>query len=82
MDDAVALSTPRLRSLRFRNGLLVAILTAFAPQLCALTQTLLLVTLNASGVIWARHVIHDPGGMVVKNFAFLILVWVAASLPG
>jgi hypothetical protein len=57
-------------------------LTAVAPLLCAVTQTLLLVTLNANGLIWARRIIHDPGGMIVKNFAFLILVWIAASLPG
>ena len=38
-------------------------------------------TLNANGILWARHVIsHDPAGMVVKNFAFLILAWVGASL--
>jgi hypothetical protein len=57
-------------------------LTANAPLLCAAAQTLLLVALNASGLIWARHIIHDPGGMVVKNFAFLVLVWVSAGLPG
>jgi len=49
---------------------------------CALVQTLLLVTLNAGGLFWARRLIHDPGGMVVKNFAFLVLVWVSASIPG
>jgi hypothetical protein len=49
---------------------------------CAAVQTLLLVVLNANGLVWARRLIHDPGGMVVKNFAFLILVWVSASLPG
>lgn len=48
---------------------------------CAVIQTLLLVTLNANGLIWARRVIHDPAGMVVKNFAFLVLVWVSAGLP-
>jgi hypothetical protein len=57
-------------------------LSAFEPWLCALAQTLLLVTLNVNGLLWARHIIHDPGGMVVKNFAFLVLVWVAAGLPG
>ena len=57
-------------------------LSAIAPLLCAVTQTLLLVTLNTSGLIWARHIIHDPGGMLVKNFAFLALVWVSAGLPG
>jgi hypothetical protein len=51
------------------------------PLTCAAAQTLLLVTLNANGLVWARHIIHDPGGMVVKNFAFLVLVWVAAGLP-
>ena len=55
-------------------------LSGVAPLACAITQTLLLVTLNGNGVLWARHIIHDPGGMVVKNFAFLMLVWVAAAM--
>ncbi len=58
------------------------ILSAVAPVACAVVQTVLLVTLNANGLLWARHLIHDPGGMVVKNFAFLMLVWVSASLSG
>lgn len=58
------------------------ILSAVAPVLCAVVQTLLLVTLNANGLLWSRHLIHDPAGMVVKNSAFLVLVWVGASLPG
>jgi hypothetical protein len=57
-------------------------LSAVSPVLCATVQTVLLVTLNANGVLWARHLIHDPAGMLVKNFAFLVLVWVSASLPG
>ncbi len=52
-----------------------------APFSCALVQTLLLVALNGGGLLWARRIIHDPAGMIVKNFAFLVLVWVAASLP-
>ena len=56
-------------------------LTGFAPILCALAQTALLVTLNVCGLLWARQLIEDPGGMVVKNFAFLVLVWVSASFP-
>jgi hypothetical protein len=63
-------------------GLAAWALSAAAPLPCAVAQTLLLVTLNANGLLWARHIIHDPGGMVVKNFAFLVLVWVSASLPG
>jgi len=57
-------------------------LSGVAPYEAAVAQTALLVTLNANGIIWSRHIIHDPAGMVVKNFAFLVLVWVAASLPG
>jgi hypothetical protein len=56
-------------------------LSAAAPLECAVAQTLLLVALNGGGLLWARHIIHDPAGMAVKNFAFLVLVWVAASLP-
>jgi hypothetical protein len=42
----------------------------------------LLVVLNANGLLWARHVIHEPAGMIVKNIAFLVLVWVCGALPG
>jgi hypothetical protein len=35
-----------------------------------------------NGLVWARHIIHDPAGMVVKNAAFLVLVWVCGALPG
>jgi hypothetical protein len=59
----------------------VWILTGIAPILCALAQTALLVTLNSCGLLWARRLIDDPAGMVVKNFAFLVLVWVSASFP-
>ncbi len=63
-------------------GLAAWALSGAAPLPCAVAQTVLLVILNANGVLWARHIIHDPGGMLVKNFAFLVLVWVSASLPG
>ena len=55
-------------------------ITGAAPRACALVQTLLLVGMNASGVRWARHLIQDPGGMLVKNAAFLVLAWIAAGL--
>jgi hypothetical protein len=58
------------------------VLSGAAPFLCVLAQTVLLVSLNASGLFWASDVIHDPRGMIVKNFGFLVLAWVAASLPG
>ncbi len=56
--------------------------SGLAPFPCAGAQTFLLVALNANGLIWARHLIHDPAGMVVKNFAFLVLAWVVASPLG
>lgn len=52
------------------------------PIACAIFQTLLLAALNTGGLLWARRLIHDPAGMVVKNVAFLVLVWVSASVPG
>jgi uncharacterized membrane protein YphA (DoxX/SURF4 family) len=58
------------------------VLSGSAPGLCALAQTVLLVTLNANGLVWSRHLIPDPGGMVFKNFAFLVLGWVNAGLAG
>ena len=57
------------------------VLSGWRPFLCAVAQTVLLVSLNANGLVWSRHLIHDPKGMVVKNFAFLILAWVAAAVP-
>lgn len=73
---------------RFLQGLGIfeALLAAWAlsgvsPVTCALVQTGLLMALNGCGLLWARHVIHDPAGMVVRNASFLVLVWVAAALP-
>lgn len=57
------------------------VLTGWLPFWCALVQTVLLVSLNANGLMWSRHLIHDPRGMIVKNFAFLVLTWVAAAVP-
>ena len=58
------------------------VLSGVTPGLCAITQAALLVALNINGLLWARHIIHDPAGMIVKNIAFLALVWVAGALPG
>jgi uncharacterized membrane protein YphA (DoxX/SURF4 family) len=60
----------------------VWVMVGIAPALCAIVQTALLVVLNANGLLWARHIIHDPVGMVVKNFAFLVLAWVGGAIPG
>jgi hypothetical protein len=39
----------------------------------------LLVGMNANGLLFARRLIHDPAEMVVKNFVFVVLIWVAAA---
>lgn len=58
------------------------VLSGAAPAACALTQTVLLASLNAGGLLWGRTLIADPAGMVVKNLAFLVLAWVGAGLGG
>jgi hypothetical protein len=63
-------------------ALAVWVTSGMAAGLCAIVQTAVLVVLNANGLVWARRIIHEPGGMVVKNVAFLVLVWVDGSLPG
>jgi uncharacterized membrane protein YphA (DoxX/SURF4 family) len=60
----------------------VWVMSGLTPGLCAVVQTALLVGLNANGLLWARHIIHDPAGMVVKNVSFLLLAWVAAAMSG
>jgi uncharacterized membrane protein YphA (DoxX/SURF4 family) len=75
------LGLPFLYALGVVEALLGAwVLTGAAPVTCAVVQTALLITLNTNGLVWSRTLIHDPAGMVVKNAAFLVLGWVAASL--
>jgi len=63
-------------------ALAVWVMSGVEPGACAITQTALLILLNGNGLLWARHIIHDPGGMIVKNAAFLVLVWVCGALAG
>jgi hypothetical protein len=70
----------------FLNGLgavevMIAIwvITGWTPVACAIVQTALLVMLNTGGLLFARHRIHDPPGMLLKNAALLVLAWVSAS---
>ena len=57
------------------------VLARLQPRWCAIVQTLLLVGMNVSGLVWARHQIADPGAMIVQNIAFLTLVWSLALAP-
>lgn len=45
----------------------------------AMVQTVLLAAMNAGGLIWAWRLIPDPAGMILQNFAFLLLIWVATE---
>lgn len=85
----IVAAVPRL-GLRFSGAFLktlgmaevmlaVWVVSRVAPILCALTQTGLLIALNTAGLLFARRLIHDPAGMVVKNFGFVVLVWISAS---
>lgn len=56
------------------------VLSGAIPGACAIAQMVLLVTLNVNGILWARKLIHDPAGMVIKNFTFLLLAWASAAL--
>jgi len=60
-------------------GLAVWVLSGWEPVWAAAVQTALLLTMNANGLIFARRLIHDPAGMIVKNAAFVVLMWVAAA---
>ena len=60
-------------------GIAVWVLSAMRMRLAAITQTMLLIAMNSGGIIWAWHLIPDPAGMLVQNFAFLVLIWIATE---
>jgi len=72
-----------LKALGVVEVLLAAwVMSGIYPGACAIAETALLAVLNINGLLWARHIIHDPAGMIVKNIAFLVLVWVCGAFPG
>lgn len=74
---------PFLKTLGLVEVALAAwVMWGIAPGLCAMVETLLLLALNANGLAWSRQHIHEPAGMVIKNIAFLVLVWVCGAVPG
>src|SRR5438876_393436 len=54
-------------------------LSGLRARAAALTQTVLLLSMNAGGIAWGGRSIPDPAGMLIQNFAFLLLAWVAAG---
>lgn len=63
----------------FETALALWVLSGWQPVWAAVVQTGLLVALNTAGLTWSRHLIPDPPGLLIKNFSFLVLVWVAAG---
>lgn len=57
------------------------VLSGKQMRYAAIAQTALLIAMNAAGLIWASRFIPDPGSMIVQNFAFLVLIWIAAEDP-
>jgi hypothetical protein len=60
-------------------GLALWVLSGQRMRQAAMAQIALLVAMNSGGLIWAWHLIPDPVGMVLQNFAFLVLVWIASE---
>ncbi len=58
------------------------VISGFRAREAALVETLLLGSMNAAGLLWARKLIPDPVGMLLQNLAFLVLAWMAAGQMG
>jgi uncharacterized membrane protein YphA (DoxX/SURF4 family) len=61
-------------------GLGAWVLTGWRPRIAAIAQAMLLVAMNAGGMIWAWRLLPDPAGMILQNFAFVILIWTATEV--
>ena len=57
------------------------VLSGRLPIAAAAAQTALLLGMNGAGVVFSRRAIPEPGGMLVKNAAFLVLAWIVAVRP-
>jgi hypothetical protein len=62
----------------FEVFLALWVLSAQLPREAAIIQTILLIGMNAGGILWARHIIPDPVGMLFQNFAFVMLIWICS----
>jgi uncharacterized membrane protein YphA (DoxX/SURF4 family) len=60
-------------------GMAAWVMSGWRMRWAALAQTALLVGMNAAGLVWARSLLADPAGMILQNFAFVLLIWVAAE---
>jgi hypothetical protein len=63
------------------TGLGVWVLSDRRLRDAAIAQTILLFVMNTGGAIWAWRLIPDPVGMILQNFAFVLLIWTATEAP-
>jgi hypothetical protein len=63
-------------------ALAIWILAGIRLRAAAIAQTLMLAGMNGAALLWAGHLIADPAAMLLQNFAFLLLAWVAAEDRG
>jgi uncharacterized membrane protein YphA (DoxX/SURF4 family) len=63
-------------------GLAAWVLLGRQRRWAALAQTALLAGMNVAGLVWARSLLADPAGMILQNFAFVLLSWIAAEDRG
>jgi uncharacterized membrane protein YphA (DoxX/SURF4 family) len=62
-------------------GIAAWVLTGRRVRAAAVTQTVLLVTFNVGGLLFAGDRIGDAGRMLTANAALLALVWLLATTP-
>jgi hypothetical protein len=61
-------------------GIAAWVLSGWQLRKAAVAQTALLAGMNAAGLIWAWRLLPDPAGMLLQNFAFVLLIWIAAEV--
>lgn len=59
----------------------VWVLSGWRPRLCALAQTIGLLSMNVVELTVARHLLLWPAALVPANLAFLALAWAGALAP-
>ena len=60
----------------------VWVISRRAPRACAIAQTVLLLSMNAVELTFARDLLVWPAGLIPVNLAFLALAWTAAGWRG
>jgi len=77
-----AAATPVTRLIGTAEALMgLWILSGWRPRMCALAQTLAIVTMNVIELSVARDLLLSPLGMLCANAVFLAVAWCVALQP-